>query len=538
MKHNKIIKHYEPNEAKSIIDYHNINHYFKNKFFYFYNVEGLKSIAISEDREDIIDTKNICEKIYLVKSKNFNNELNDLCKRVLCAKSIYEQGYKLNIKSAKDINYFRLMMFFIIILSFTINYFPNFSVIIINLIFLINNLFKLVFFIAGLKNSGLCKMELPDRDEYYRNIKDCDLPIYTVLVPLYNEVNKVKDLIIALKKIEYPKNKLDIKIILEEDDYVTRKAIMLEDLPVYFHVIHIPKCPIRTKPKALNYAMNFATGHYVVIYDAEDEPDKYQLKKAVYIFSKIPDDYVCLQAKLNFYNANDNILTKLFSLEYSFWFEFLIKGFANLKTPVTLGGTSNHFKIDILKKLELWDAHNVTEDADIGIKIANLGGKIGIIDSFTLEESPRDVFTWLYQRSRWIKGFIQTALVYSINTKYYSKLSFWNKLCVILHVHLSVLSFILFPVNLILMHKEMFFLDYIISINILIYFFIMYFIILKTYTRKEKLVRLKSFSNGIELILWPFYFILHSLAAYMAVCQIIINPFKWNKTNHGNEFIK
>ncbi|CAF1580414.1 unnamed protein product [Didymodactylos carnosus] len=178
------------------------------------------------------------------------------------------------------------------------------------------------------------------------------------------------------------------------------------------HLIKVPFSLPRTKPKALNYAMQYCKGKYVVIYDAEDRPAFDQLLKAVIEFDRLPEEYVCLQAKLTFYNENENLLTKLFNIEYCIWFEYLLTGLSLMSLPVLLGGTSNHFKLDILQKVGFWDAYNVTEDADLGIRLSSFNYKVWILDSYTYEESPIDIMSWINQRSRWIKGFLQTFLVF------------------------------------------------------------------------------------------------------------------------------
>ncbi|MDN3030621.1 MAG: glycosyltransferase family 2 protein [Candidatus Tisiphia sp.] len=204
------------------------------------------------------------------------------------------------------------------------------------------------------------------------------------------------------------------------------KESILYELPCYIHLIKVPFTLPRTKPKSLNYAMQYCKGKYVVIYDAEDRPDTDQLLKAVIAFDSLPKEYVCLQAKLNFYNENENLLTKLFSIEYCLWFKYLLKGLSIMNLPVTLGGTSNHFKVDALQKIGFWDAYNVTEDADLGIRLYSFGYKVHMIDSYTLEESPIDIINWINQRSRWIKGFIQTFLVFLAQKDKYKRFKFYQ----------------------------------------------------------------------------------------------------------------
>ena len=238
------------------------------------------------------------------------------------------------------------------------------------------------------------------------------LPVYSILVPLYREANMLPGLIAALKRLDYPASKLDIKIILEEDDTETIAAALALRLDRRFELLRVPVCQPRTKPKACNYGLRFARGDFVVIYDAEDRPEPDQLLKAAAAFRALPARIACLQARLSFYNARENWLTRMFTLEYSGWFDFLLPGLSRFGFPIPLGGTSNHFRIRTLRALHAWDAFNVTEDADLGIRLARCGYRVVPFDSTTYEEAVGAVRPWIRQRSRWLKGYMQTFLVH------------------------------------------------------------------------------------------------------------------------------
>ena len=176
----------------------------------------------------------------------------------------------------------------------------------------------------------------------------------------------------AISKIDWPEDKLDVQLLLEEDDPETIKEATKMDLPKHFRIIVVPKGNPQTKPKACNYGLGHAKGEYAVIFDAEDIPDADQLKKAYLTFQKLKNDkIICAQAKLNFYNTRQNILTRLFSAEYALWFNLVLTGLQSIKSPIPLGGTSNHFRTKDLKMLNGWDPFNVTEDCDLGIRIAS-----------------------------------------------------------------------------------------------------------------------------------------------------------------------
>ncbi|MBN8621044.1 MAG: glycosyltransferase, partial [Anaerolineae bacterium] len=246
-------------------------------------------------------------------------------------------------------------------------------------------------------------------------LDDAELPIYSILVPVYKEPEVVPRLLKALSRIDYPREKLDVLLLMEEDDHETIAKAKEAAPPSFFRFILVPESLPRTKPKACNYGLRFCRGKYVTIYDAEDIPEPDQLKKAVAAFKSGDESLVCVQAALNYFNADENYLTRMFTLEYTYWFDSLLPGLDRLKLPIPLGGTSNHFRLDLLMKLGAWDPFNVTEDADLGIRAAMNGYTVGVIQSTTYEEANNAYRNWLRQRSRWIKGYMQTWLVHNRN---------------------------------------------------------------------------------------------------------------------------
>ena len=255
-------------------------------------------------------------------------------------------------------------------------------------------------------------LELPVTQEDIASLDDRDLPIYTILVPLYREAAVVSNLVQAIAGLDYPRSKLDIKLITEADDSETRDALEQMELPAHFKILTIPDGLPKTKPKACNFGLLQAEGEYVVIYDAEDRPEPDQLKKVVSAFSKADDNIVCIQCKLNFYNRDQNLLTRWFSLEYSTWFDLFMPGLDAAGCPIPLGGTSNHLNRMRLLELGAWDPFNVTEDCDLGIRLHKANYKTAIVDSTTFEEANSDLNNWIRQRSRWVKGYVQTWLVH------------------------------------------------------------------------------------------------------------------------------
>ena len=254
--------------------------------------------------------------------------------------------------------------------------------------------------------------EISFSDKELSDLDEKGLPIYSILCPLYHEAQVLPQFIANIEKLDWPKNKLDVLLLLEEDDQETIDAARKLDKPNYLRVIIVPHSQPKTKPKACNYGLSLALGEFVVIYDAEDQPEPEQLKKAYLGFQNAAQNVYCLQAKLNYYNPHHNLLTKLFTAEYSLWFDLVLPGLQSINTAIPLGGTSNHFRKKDLLALSGWDAFNVTEDCDLGMRLFKLGYKTAIIDSVTLEEANSDFSNWIRQRSRWIKGYFQTYLVH------------------------------------------------------------------------------------------------------------------------------
>ncbi len=259
---------------------------------------------------------------------------------------------------------------------------------------------------------GLASRPIAVPDDIARAIPDSELPRYTILVPAYNEPEVVADLIGAMDALEYPRDKLQVLLLLEADDQVTIDAAEACGESEIITILLVPPADPRTKPKACNYGLHFATGDIVTIFDAEDLPEPLQLRRVVAAFRDLPDDVACIQAKLVYHNGHQNLLTAWFTAEYGLWFGYLLPGMMVSTSPIPLGGTSNHLRRDVLVDIGAWDPFNVTEDADLGLRIAAHGMRTAVIDSYTLEEANSDPINWVRQRSRWYKGYLQTWLVH------------------------------------------------------------------------------------------------------------------------------
>lgn len=239
-----------------------------------------------------------------------------------------------------------------------------------------------------------------------------ELPTITILAPLFREAHSLPGLIQAIERLDYPKHKIDVKLLLEEVDQETLQEARRLPLDRRIDVVVVPPSHPQTKPKACNYGLLCARGDLIVIYDAEDEPEPDQLRVAAATFAGAGDDLACVQAKLNYYNPDENWLTRLFTLEYCLWFDHFLPALDRLGAPVPLGGTSNIFRTEILAEVGGWDPYNVTEDADLGLRLARRGYRTAVIRSTTYEEANCDFRNWMRQRTRWMKGYLQTWLVH------------------------------------------------------------------------------------------------------------------------------
>ena len=249
-------------------------------------------------------------------------------------------------------------------------------------------------------------------ERVFAPLADEELPVYSIVAPLYREARMARKLVAALDALDYPKAKLDIKLVVERRDRETLAAIAALSLPARYEVIVAPPGAPSTKPRALNVALPALRGELLVIYDAEDEPDPDQLRLAAAAFAADPG-LACLQARLSVDNMLDSWLSAMFAIEYAALFDLVDPGLAALGLPIALGGTSNHFRVRTLRRVGGWDAWNVTEDADLGIRLARAGARVGALASDTREEAPNDLRAWFRQRMRWQKGWMQTLIVHS-----------------------------------------------------------------------------------------------------------------------------
>ena len=367
-------------------------------------------------------------------------------------------------------------------------------------------------------------------------------PGYTVLVPLYREANVVPELVASLAQLDYPSDSLQILFLVESDDRETLRALRGERLAPAMNILVVPDGYPRTKPRALSYGLAEATGDYITIFDAEDRPEPDQLKKAAVLFSQTPETLACLQARLTIDNANDGFLSRQFAFEYACLFDQMLPWLSRLGIPFPLGGTSNHFRKRALDQVGGWDRFNVTEDADLGVRLARFGLRLGVMTSSTYEEAPITLSGWLAQRTRWYKGWLQTigvhmrqpaALLRDVGPRNF----------------LALAALFAGALALIALHPVFF---------VLMFAYLIGLVPLPTSeTGFEAIMLGLSFSGsaigylGSVIAIWkagdrrrfgpqlfdmvslPLYWFFTGIAFYRAVWELFAHPYRWNKTSHG-----
>ncbi|WP_436642467.1 glycosyltransferase [Microbaculum sp. FT89] len=395
--------------------------------------------------------------------------------------------------------------------------------------------------VLGLLPSSLVS-SLSGPPESSRPLSDRELPDYTVLVPLYREAALVPGLIAALARLDYPAHRLDIKIVAEADDAETLAVLRRAALPPQVQVVVVPDAAPKTKPKALGFALAFARGAFVTVFDAEDLPDPRQLRRAAERFAAEPEDIVCLQARLAWYNWPESWFTRQLALEYASLFEVFLPALERLGLPFPLGGTSNHFRIRALRAVGGWDAYNVTEDADLGLRLARAGYRCKTLRSTTLEEAPVSFRPWLCQRTRWMKGWIQTYLVHMRApgdlmrrlgpVRFLGIQAIFGGVVVSAFVHPIFLAVIAVQV----LHGDIFLdgggpVDFAVNwlgVLNLIAGYLAGFALALAGLRHRPMWWLVP-----ELALLPVYWLTMSIAAVRAVAQLCRAPHLWEKTEHG-----
>ena len=385
--------------------------------------------------------------------------------------------------------------------------------------------------LLSFRRTGATEAPLPDRE----------LPRYTAIVALHREHKVIPDLIKALVAIDYPVSKLDIRIVLEESDRATISALRLQALPANMRLLILPPGLVMTKPRAMNAALLLTEGDFVTIFDAEDEPQPDQLRKAAAVFAASPRKVACLQASLSPDNAGDGLMQALFTLEYAALFNVMKNGMCRLDHPIPLGGTSNHFRRDVLEKLGGWDAYNVTEDAELGLRLWLNGYETKTLDSETFEEAPPTLQAWFNQRRRWSKGWMQTVIAHARDRLPHapgierSRSAFST-----LTMSTALAGMLIYPFG-----SVMFLLRFLLGppflvgdpVHDIVDIFAIMLVGLGVINMFGPVVlalrapRLRHLAP--VMLLMPLYSLAISLASWVALVDLIRAPFHWLKTEHG-----
>ncbi len=365
------------------------------------------------------------------------------------------------------------------------------------------------------------------------------LPSVSIMVPMFRERAIAERLVRRLEALTYPRELLDICLVVEEDDTLTQATLAAAKLPRWMRQIIVPRGAVQTKPRALNFALDFCRGSIIGVYDAEDAPDPDQIHRVVRRFHERGRDVACLQGILDFYNTRTNWLSRCFTIEYATHFRIMLPGLERLGFAVPLGGTTLFFRRDVLEELGGWDAHNVTEDADLGIRLARHGYRTELIDTITYEEANCRTWPWIKQRSRWIKGY---AMTYGVHMRDPGQLirdvGLWRFFGIqvlflgsLSQVLLAPLLWTFWALPLGLPHPLANLMPHGLMVTLVALFLISEALtiavgVLAVSTPKHKFLRL-----------WVptlhFYFPLASLAALKGFVEIVTRPFYWDKTSHG-----
>jgi glycosyltransferase XagB len=370
-------------------------------------------------------------------------------------------------------------------------------------------------------------------------LQGCPRPVISILVPLYSERDIAPRLVARLGALTWPREKLDVLLVIEEDDSLTRNALRRARLPAWMRVIVVPESSLKTKPRALNYALGFARGSIVGVYDAEDAPAHDQLHRVAARFAEAGPDLACVQGVLDYYNPRTNWIARCFTIEYAAWFRLMLPGFQRLGLAVPLGGTTLFFRRSILERLGGWDAHNVTEDADLGIRLARHGYRTELLDTVTLEEANCETFPWIKQRSRWLKGYAMTYAVHMRDPRLlWRQFGWWRFLGFQVIFLGTLIQFLLAPALwsfwLLLAGLGHPLAEALPGAALLGLAGL--FLVAEVTNLTISLCALRARDHrGLRpwVLMLPFYFPLAAIAAWKALIEMGASPFYWDKTAHG-----
>lgn len=377
-----------------------------------------------------------------------------------------------------------------------------------------------------------------DRDSSSMVKYSDDLPKYCVLLPMRNEpVPVVKALIDNMQKLNYPKDKLDIVMLVDIDDEYLEDIKKLK-IPNHFRILSSEATFPFTKPKVCNLGLITTDAEFVTVYDAEDAPDPDQLLKVLY---KFEDPKVsCVQCRLHYNNKKHNWLSKFFNLEYLTWFSTTIVGLSKVQgegAVIPLGGTSQHLKVKELVEIGGWDAVNVTEDCDLGLRLSRLGKTTVISDSHTNEIAVKELKHWIPQRTRWQMGFMVTYINHCKDiVNLYKELGFYRFMHFMFSIAGNFINPLITPLLFIIWFRS-YFLGYggETFLNTLPHITLIGNLILIISIHLISSIKFQKGKFWYMSFLQPVYYLLQVITVHRAVYKLITAPYKWEKTAHEAE---
>lgn len=427
----------------------------------------------------------------------------------------------------------RFRMFFIVLLISVILMafvFPLTIGLAIFTLALINYIFLLGFRFSNTvlnKENGKSPLHFP-------TVADSDLPTFSIIIPLKNEDEVIEATFASIEHLDYPKNLLDITVVVEETDISTLQAVQKAGRFLSkFKLLKIPELPPFTKARALLHAIKHAKGQYITVYDAESRPEPQQLRKAAASFLIHNGDNLCLQAKIEIQNKNANWITRNFAAEYYEWYSGHLKYLSDNKLPFGLGGNSFFVSRQFLLAAGAWDPCNVTEDADLAVRLGAMGGRFKILESVTKETCPESPDEWINQRTRWNKGLMKTQLVHYCNFSDKSNLgfkggiNFWGPM-----FSMSLLPFFNLFIPIFILFGKLPFLFPILLMTILWLFLIVSLGIttmMNQQTYRRMGLQLDSFSVFKDVVM---YLLIHMVAGFKGYLEYFFKPLHWHKTKH------
>jgi glycosyltransferase XagB len=381
----------------------------------------------------------------------------------------------------------------------------------------------------GCLRAWSCVYSAPKATLPRQDAKPKAVPIWTVLIALYNEADSVPSLLAAISQLNWASNRLDVIFACEHDDETTLAVLVAYQQKFDFRIVRVPGGGPRTKPNALQTALPFARGRYLTVYDAEDRPDPEQLRAAFQAFLTAKPDLAVVQAPLVTWNHAESWIARQFALDYAIWFRVILPAFSRVSGLIPLGGTSNHFRTSVLRKVGGWDPHNVTEDADLGVRLARHGFRAGLISPPTLEEAPPRLGAWVKQRGRWIQGHIQTASVHlRTPVQLWRDIGLRGVLAFFLGLGVGPLSaLIVLPLTIGVLVGSISLHDMGLWVPMSLGF------LGSSIAAATSCYRDGRWSLMLNLLTLPLYHCLQSVAACRAMWRVVFTPSFWDKTDHG-----